>query len=94
MLANKHSAQPMLGRAFAPKLSAMPSSLRGALRSRRSRVEAASPSAPKTAPAPKAPSATTAAPAPAVSAEVAADLYYDMVLGRDFEDMCAQMYYR
>mmetsp|Transcript_10920 Transcript_10920/g.18949 ORF Transcript_10920/g.18949 Transcript_10920/m.18949 type:complete len:409 (-) Transcript_10920:591-1817(-) len=26
--------------------------------------------------------------------EVAKDLYYDMLLGRDFEDMCAQMYYR
>ena len=29
-----------------------------------------------------------------MSAEVAADLYRDMMLGRDFEDMCAQMYYR
>lgn len=26
--------------------------------------------------------------------EVAKDLYRDMRLGRDFEDMCAQMYYR
>uniref|UniRef100_A0A7S0S4K5 Pyruvate dehydrogenase E1 component subunit alpha n=1 Tax=Chlamydomonas leiostraca TaxID=1034604 RepID=A0A7S0S4K5_9CHLO len=26
--------------------------------------------------------------------EVAKDLYYDMVLGREFEEMCAQMYYR
>jgi len=26
--------------------------------------------------------------------EVARDLYKDMKLGRDFEDMCAQMYYR
>jgi pyruvate dehydrogenase E1 component alpha subunit len=29
-----------------------------------------------------------------VSPEVAKDLYYDMVLGREFEEMCAQMYYR
>lgn len=29
-----------------------------------------------------------------MSTEVAADLYRDMMLGRDFEDMCAQMYYR
>eukprot|EP00882_Tetradesmus_deserticola_P003989 GHRQ01004215.1.p1 GENE.GHRQ01004215.1~~GHRQ01004215.1.p1 ORF type:complete len:180 (+),score=86.01 GHRQ01004215.1:112-651(+) len=26
--------------------------------------------------------------------EVAKDLYYDMLLGREFEEMCAQMYYR
>lgn len=26
--------------------------------------------------------------------QVARDLYYDMVLGRGFEEMCAQMYYR
>lgn len=26
--------------------------------------------------------------------DVARDLYKDMKLGRDFEDMCAQMYYR
>lgn len=26
--------------------------------------------------------------------EIAKDLYYDMVLGREFEEMCAQMYYR
>lgn len=26
--------------------------------------------------------------------QVAKDLYYDMVLGREFEEMCAQMYYR
>ena len=26
--------------------------------------------------------------------EVAKELYYDMVLGREFEEMCAQMYYR
>lgn len=30
----------------------------------------------------------------AVSREEALDLYEDMVLGRSFEDMCAQMYYR
>jgi pyruvate dehydrogenase E1 component alpha subunit len=42
----------------------------------------------------------TSAPAPSSSAaravcpEVAKDLYYDMVLGREFEEMCAQMYYR
>ncbi|EFJ48288.1 hypothetical protein VOLCADRAFT_104783 [Volvox carteri f. nagariensis] len=29
-----------------------------------------------------------------VTPEVAKDLYYDMVLGREFEEMCAQMYYR
>lgn len=29
-----------------------------------------------------------------MSTEEAADLYRDMMLGRDFEDMCAQMYYR
>ena len=36
------------------------------------------------------------APAKSVemSPETAADLYRDMMLGRDFEDMCAQMYYR
>lgn len=37
------------------------------------------------------PSSTKAA---TVSSEVAKDLYYDMVLGREFEEMCAQMYYR
>eukprot|EP00879_Flechtneria_rotunda_P011582 GHRR01012097.1.p1 GENE.GHRR01012097.1~~GHRR01012097.1.p1 ORF type:complete len:116 (+),score=35.81 GHRR01012097.1:347-694(+) len=41
----------------------------------------------------------TAAPAsnskaPSVAPEVAKELYYDMVLGREFEEMCAQMYYR
>jgi hypothetical protein len=30
----------------------------------------------------------------AISAEQAKELYRDMKLGRDFEDMCAQMYYR
>lgn len=30
----------------------------------------------------------------AMSAEVAKELYEDMVLGREFEEMCAQMYYR
>ncbi len=29
-----------------------------------------------------------------ISAEDAHKLYYDMVLGREFEEMCAQMYYR
>lgn len=29
-----------------------------------------------------------------ISAEVAKDLYRDMILGREFEEMCAQMYYR
>eukprot|EP00775_Hariotina_reticulata_P011729 gene11729-11873_t len=29
-----------------------------------------------------------------LSPEVAKHLYYDMVLGREFEEMCAQMYYR
>ena len=31
---------------------------------------------------------------PSISAEVAKELYRDMVLGREFEEMCAQMYYR
>jgi hypothetical protein len=30
----------------------------------------------------------------AITPEVAKDLYYDMLLGREFEEMCAQMYYR
>lgn len=39
--------------------------------------------------------AATNAPGKAsVSAEVAKELYRDMVLGREFEEMCAQMYYR
>ncbi len=29
-----------------------------------------------------------------VTPEVGKDLYYDMLLGREFEEMCAQMYYR
>lgn len=29
-----------------------------------------------------------------ISSEQAAALYYDMMLGREFEEMCAQMYYR
>lgn len=29
-----------------------------------------------------------------LSSEVASELYRDMVLGREFEEMCAQMYYR
>ena len=29
-----------------------------------------------------------------MSPEVAKDLYRDMFLGREFEEMCAQMYYR
>jgi TPP-dependent pyruvate/acetoin dehydrogenase alpha subunit len=29
-----------------------------------------------------------------LDADTAKDLYRDMKLGRDFEDMCAQMYYR
>ncbi|XP_039121570.1 pyruvate dehydrogenase E1 component subunit alpha-3, chloroplastic-like [Dioscorea cayenensis subsp. rotundata] len=33
-------------------------------------------------------------PVPEISREVALELYEDMVLGRSFEDMCAQMYYR
>jgi len=33
-------------------------------------------------------------PKPTLTPEVAKDLYYDMVLGREFEEMCAQMYYR
>lgn len=37
-------------------------------------------------------SITTAGPA--ISPEVAEDLYRDMFLGREFEEMCAQMYYR
>jgi pyruvate dehydrogenase E1 component alpha subunit len=37
---------------------------------------------------------TTAVAKYNVSAEAAKDLYYDMTLGREFEEMCAQMYYR
>ncbi len=41
------------------------------------------------------PKAAAAAKAYApVTPEVAKDLYYDMMLGREFEEMCAQMYYR
>lgn len=29
-----------------------------------------------------------------LTAEVGKDLYYDMMMGREFEEMCAQMYYR
>lgn len=37
----------------------------------------------------------SASKAPAgLTPEVAKDMYYDMVLGREFEEMCAQMYYR
>lgn len=39
-------------------------------------------------------SAKPAYKAPVLSPEQAAVLYYDMVLGREFEEMCAQMYYR
>ena len=39
------------------------------------------------------PKAAAKAYAP-VTPEVAKDLYYDMRLGREFEEMCAQMYYR
>lgn len=38
--------------------------------------------------------ASAAASKAAITPEVAKDLYYDMVLGREFEEMCAQMYYR
>lgn len=40
------------------------------------------------------PSPATQKGAPALGPEVAKDLYYDMVMGREFEEMCAQMYYR
>lgn len=39
-------------------------------------------------------SSTTSSSKAAITPEHAKDLYYDMVLGRDFEEMCAQMYYR
>ena len=39
-------------------------------------------------------SSTSAPSKAAITPEHAKDLYYDMVLGRDFEEMCAQMYYR
>eukprot|EP00878_Enallax_costatus_P000729 GHUV01000842.1.p1 GENE.GHUV01000842.1~~GHUV01000842.1.p1 ORF type:complete len:411 (+),score=163.62 GHUV01000842.1:199-1431(+) len=39
-------------------------------------------------------SSTSAPTKAAITPEHAKDLYYDMVLGRDFEEMCAQMYYR
>ena len=49
----------------------------------------------KAAPAPKKVSAAAAAPKRAPpSKETAEKLYKDMQLGRQFEDMCAQMYYR
>ncbi|KAJ1701801.1 hypothetical protein LUZ63_001580 [Rhynchospora breviuscula] len=38
--------------------------------------------------------ASSSASNPAVTREVALELYEDMILGRAFEDMCAQMYYR
>ena len=44
--------------------------------------------------APKAAAAKASASASVPSPEVAKDLYYDMLLGREFEEMCAQMYYR
>ncbi|KAJ0971162.1 hypothetical protein J5N97_019121 [Dioscorea zingiberensis] len=37
---------------------------------------------------------TNLGPAPVISRDVALELYEDMVLGRSFEDMCAQMYYK
>lgn len=39
-------------------------------------------------------SSTTTSSKAAITPEQAKELYYDMVLGRDFEEMCAQMYYR
>ncbi|KAJ9532922.1 thiamine diphosphate-binding protein [Haematococcus lacustris] len=39
------------------------------------------------------PAVAKAAPS-SLTPEVAKDLYYDMMLGREFEEMCAQMYYR
>ncbi len=44
--------------------------------------------------APSKASASKTGPSSALTPEVAKDLYYDMKLGRDFEEMCAQMYYR
>jgi pyruvate dehydrogenase E1 component alpha subunit len=38
--------------------------------------------------------ATTSTSTAVISPEVAKDLYRDMFLGREFEEMCAQMYYR
>ncbi len=37
---------------------------------------------------------STNSKASSLTPEVAKDLYYDMVMGREFEEMCAQMYYR
>lgn len=50
----------------------------------------------KAAPTTTAPPKASPAPSgtPTISPEVAADLYRDMFLGREFEEMCAQMYYR
>lgn len=39
-------------------------------------------------------SSSAAASKAKLTPEVAKDLYYDMLLGREFEEMCAQMYYR
>ena len=55
----------------------------------RSRLVAKAVAATKLATDKKAPAKSTE-----MSPETAADLYRDMMLGRDFEDMCAQMYYR
>jgi hypothetical protein len=44
--------------------------------------------------APVKPNAPGAKAVPAVTSEEAKMLYRDMVLGREFEEMCAQMYYR
>ena len=38
--------------------------------------------------------AATTKPAAKITGEEAQKLYHDMVLGREFEEMCAQMYYR
>lgn len=37
---------------------------------------------------------TSASKSASISSETAKELYRDMVLGREFEEMCAQMYYR
>mmetsp|Transcript_14908 Transcript_14908/g.40204 ORF Transcript_14908/g.40204 Transcript_14908/m.40204 type:complete len:420 (-) Transcript_14908:991-2250(-) len=41
-----------------------------------------------------APGAYVSTKSAVVTPEVGKDLYYDMLLGREFEEMCAQMYYR
>jgi pyruvate dehydrogenase E1 component alpha subunit len=66
------------------------------LRDRRAvvRVSAVATTAKKDASSSSSASSSSASSSSKLTPEVAKDLYYDMVLGREFEEMCAQMYYR